>query len=326
MKVKLRSVLYRESVLMDQKNNTFFFTVFLLALCIPATSAWAVEDLTSDSPGSLSQNTPVTVSYNITFPSSSDLTFPAGSDLVMTTDLVESRWTYTLILDGVENQRNPENGQTLELSGFELSYPSSVDESIRVTLEGNAPSSSDFFLVKIQEIDTHGRLIDPVYYLRANGGIRANRDLPASISPGSQFTVHINPTTNLSSDPGWKISETVPFGFSFVRTTAFYEIQTGPNSYLFIQNSSTPFSYVVTAPHTEGPFTFSGSYTDGNKITGVVSGDTIADVGTSYQNYINATTGKIEQVDAQKAIRDNIEGRLSNQGAGSVLENYFLGK
>jgi len=152
------------------------------------------------------------------------------------------------------------------------------------------------------------------------------RSIPSPTTPGSSLTIGITPSQSISSDPGWQVSESIPFGFTFVSTTAFYKKQTGPNSYLFIQNSSTPFSYVITAPHLEGPFTFSGTYTDGDKITGAVSGDTIADVGTSYQNYINATTGKIEQVDARKAIKDNTEGRLSNQGAGSVLENYFRGK
>ena len=50
-------------------------------------------------------------------------TFPVGSDLVMTTDLANPKWTYTIVLDTVENPRNPVGGQTLDLSGFELSYP-----------------------------------------------------------------------------------------------------------------------------------------------------------------------------------------------------------
>ena len=114
--------------------------VIALFLCIPAVSAFTVEGMTIDPSGALTPNTPVTVSYKVGFSASGDNTFPSGGDLTMTTELTNPKWTYTLILDGVENPRNPVGGKTLDLSGFELSYPSKVDESIRVTLEGTAPT------------------------------------------------------------------------------------------------------------------------------------------------------------------------------------------
>ncbi|MFA6332014.1 MAG: hypothetical protein WCX22_03600 [Methanoregula sp.] len=80
----------------------------------------------------------------------------------MTTDLTNPTWTYTLILDEVENPRNPVGGKTLDLSGFELSYPSSVDEVISVTLVGTAPSvdtTTNKIMVNIKEIDSNGNTI-----------------------------------------------------------------------------------------------------------------------------------------------------------------------
>lgn len=135
---------------------------FFLLLCIPAASAFTVEGYQIDPSGSLTPNTPVTISFKVGFVASSDLTFPAGSDLVLTTDLTNAKWTYTLILDEVENARNPEGGKTLELSGFELSYPSSVDEAIRVTLEGTTPSvdtTTEKVMLNVHEVDTHGSTI-----------------------------------------------------------------------------------------------------------------------------------------------------------------------
>ena len=76
------------------------------------------------------------VSYKIQFAASSGETFPSGSELQMSTDLESPKWTWTLILDGVENPRPQASGRMLSLSGFELSYPSKVDQSVRVTLEG----------------------------------------------------------------------------------------------------------------------------------------------------------------------------------------------
>jgi hypothetical protein len=137
----------------------------ILFLLIPAVSAFAVQSMTIDPSGSLTPGTPVMVSYKITFSTSSGETFPSGSTLMMSTDLDSAKWTWTLILDGVENPRPQSSGRKLELSGFELAYPSKVDESVRVTLEGNAPSTDktgNKSIVKIVEIDSHSNVVSTV--------------------------------------------------------------------------------------------------------------------------------------------------------------------
>jgi hypothetical protein len=51
----------------------------------------------------------------------------------------------------------------LSLSGFELSYPSSVDQAVRVTLEGTAPSvekTTNKTIIKIQEVDQNNNIIE----------------------------------------------------------------------------------------------------------------------------------------------------------------------
>jgi hypothetical protein len=139
--------------------------VIALILFVPAVSAFTVEGMTIDPSGSLTPSTPVTVSFKVGFAASSGETFPSGSDLVMTTDLTDAKWTYTIILDGVENPRNPLGGKTLDLSGFELSYPSKVDESIRVTLEGTAPTVDTTTLkdmVLLKELDSNGNIVSSV--------------------------------------------------------------------------------------------------------------------------------------------------------------------
>ena len=147
---------------MMKVTKLIILAVIALFLCIPSVSAFTVEGLTIDPSGSLTPNTPVTVSFKVGFSGSSDTTFPAGSDLVMTTDLVNPKWTYTIILDGIENARNPESGKTLTLTGFEISYKSNVDEVIRVALEGTAPSvdvTTEKVMVNIKEVDTHGNTV-----------------------------------------------------------------------------------------------------------------------------------------------------------------------
>ena len=134
----------------------------IFIICVPVVSAWNVQGLTIDPSGSLTPNTAVTVSFNVAFPASSGSTFPVGSDLVMTTALANPKWTYTIVLNTVENPRNPVTGQTLDLSGFELSYESTVDESLSVTLEGTAPSgtsTTNQTILDVHEIDSNGDIV-----------------------------------------------------------------------------------------------------------------------------------------------------------------------
>lgn len=162
------------------------------AICIPAVTAFDVQGLTIDPTGSLTPNTPVTTSFKVGFAASSGETFAAGSDLVLTTDLDNPKWTYTLILDGVENPRNPVGGKTLDLSGFELSYPSKVDESIRVTLEGTAPAvttTTNKTILDIHEVDTHGNVITSTQITKTT----------LVINPGDVQSAVNDKTTNLQT-------------------------------------------------------------------------------------------------------------------------------
>jgi hypothetical protein len=135
----------------------------ILLFCVSAVSAFTVSSVTIDPSGSLTPGTPVMVSYKIQFSASSGETFPSGSELQMSSDLEKPKWSWTLILDGVENPRPQSGGRMLSLSGFELSYPAKVDQSVRVTLEGTAPSvdkTTNKTIIKIQEVDQNNNVIE----------------------------------------------------------------------------------------------------------------------------------------------------------------------
>jgi hypothetical protein len=147
---------------MMKVTKLLILAVVVLFFCVSAVSAFTVEGMTIEPSGSLTPGTAVTASFKIGFSASSSLTFPEGSDLVMTTDLKDPVWTYTILLDDVENPRNPVGGKTLELSGFELSYPSSVSEVIRVTLQGTAPSvdsTTEKSILNVKEVDSNGNTV-----------------------------------------------------------------------------------------------------------------------------------------------------------------------
>ena len=118
--------------------------------------------LSIDPSGYLKSGTPVIVSFILDFRASGGETFPPSSSLQLITDLENPKWTWTLILNDVENPRPQSNSRILELSGWDLAYPSDVEESVSVTLEGVAPSvasTTNKSIIKIQEVDSHNNVV-----------------------------------------------------------------------------------------------------------------------------------------------------------------------
>jgi hypothetical protein len=135
------------------------WTVLLLFLivCIQAVSAEAisVSSVTVDPSGSLTPGTPVTVQFKIETSG-----FPSGGEIRLFTDLDNPKWTYTVIVNGIENLRPVEGGRTLAINGFELSYKPSDEVSVRTTLEGVAPAvtqTSNKTIVRVTEYDANGK-------------------------------------------------------------------------------------------------------------------------------------------------------------------------
>ena len=128
--------------------------VCLLILIFQPVAGFKVTSVYINPQGSLIQGTPVMVCATLDFSAAHGETFPSGSDLVMLTRLANPEWNYTLILDGMENPRNPIGGRILDLSSLEVSYPAKVDEKIHVILKGTAPDvneTANITLIKIFE-------------------------------------------------------------------------------------------------------------------------------------------------------------------------------
>jgi hypothetical protein len=129
--------------------------ILFLIVCIQAVSAMSVETVTVDPSGSLTPGTPVTVQFKIDASG-----FPSGGEIRLFTDVDNPKWTYTIIVNGIENIRPVEGGRTLAISGFELSYKTSDDVSVRTTLEGVAPpvtQTANKTIVRITEYDANGK-------------------------------------------------------------------------------------------------------------------------------------------------------------------------
>jgi hypothetical protein len=137
--------------------KTWIIVTTILLFCISAASAFSVSSVSIDPSGSLIPGTPVTVSYKVDTSG-----FSSGDDLQFFTDLESPKWTYTIIVNGIENLRPTVGGKTLTITGFELSYKTGDEVSVRATLEGKAPAvteTADKIIVRIQEMGTNGAAI-----------------------------------------------------------------------------------------------------------------------------------------------------------------------
>ncbi|MFA5331496.1 MAG: hypothetical protein WC342_03875 [Methanoregula sp.] len=142
------------------KSLTLFV---LLAACIQvAAASFTMSTVTINPSGDLVPGDAVTISFAIKFAASGTETFSASDTLQMQTDLNNPTWTWTLVLNDVENSRPQVTTKIMSLTGWDISYPSTTSESIKVTLEGTTPSVSSTTnktLVKLQELDSNSNVI-----------------------------------------------------------------------------------------------------------------------------------------------------------------------
>ncbi|MCX6696763.1 MAG: hypothetical protein NTV84_04250 [Methanoregula sp.] len=146
---------------MKLKSLGFGFLVFLI-VGISLVSAVTVSDPVINPTGDLTSGTNVSVSFKIDMTPAGGLTFPEDNTLQIFTDLNSPQWTSTLIRDGVEHPQPVSSSRSMYLSGWILSYPSSVQESLRVTLQGMVPTvtkSMNKTIVLVQELDGKNTII-----------------------------------------------------------------------------------------------------------------------------------------------------------------------
>jgi hypothetical protein len=206
-------------------TKMYLSVLLFLILIVPIVSgSISVQNIAISPTGDLisGQDPPqkVSVSYGINFISSGGVTFSDSDTLGMSTDLDNAHWNYTIILDSNPNTPQVANGKKLDISGWDLSYPSRRDLSIKVILTGDVP------VVPATQQKT---LIDIADYT-ANGPVpgsevikQANVILPGSVPLTATSTTRTpgvtNPQTPITSpvptSTGASSTNTVPAAGSF---------------------------------------------------------------------------------------------------------------
>jgi hypothetical protein len=134
--------------------------------------SFTVSALSVNPAGDLAAGMPVTVSFIVDFPVTGDETFPSSHDLQMATDLGNPRWDSALVLDAVNNPQPESGGRVMFITGWVLSYPPSISESLNVTLKGTAPPASsrtNLTLVNVTEYDEQGNYVGSLSVQAAPG-------------------------------------------------------------------------------------------------------------------------------------------------------------
>src|SRR5208337_4599673 len=126
--------------------------VALLALIVPAVSvAYTVNSMAiNPSSGALTPGTTVDISFTVQEPSGQTTT----NDLVMYTALKSPQWSYIINVNGNPTSPAISGSPTVDVSGFLLTYKSSDDVTVGVTLSGTVPTvtqTSNQTLIQISQ-------------------------------------------------------------------------------------------------------------------------------------------------------------------------------
>ncbi len=183
---------------MTFSRRQFFFTIVLLLICVTSlASAFSVSSVTATPSGQVSSGTAMAVSYNVEFPTSNGNTFPSGHTFLMSTDLVNPKWSYIIGVDGVNNPPIESTDNTVTLGIFHLSYVNHNAALVTVTLSGIVPSGSSQSLLKLQEKDEEHNVISSTVYNQAIPVATVSTTVPSTVPTTVPTTTPITTVTTV---------------------------------------------------------------------------------------------------------------------------------
>jgi hypothetical protein len=140
----------------------FFLLMMGITSCV---SAFTLSSISVSPQGDQAAGTPMTVRSVIDFSSGGNATFPQASELQMSTDLADPYWIPVLVLDGKETRLEITAGGELVLPGWYLSYASSQNVQLVVTVTGKIPANPTIRqnLLKIQENDADKNVVSSAH-------------------------------------------------------------------------------------------------------------------------------------------------------------------
>jgi hypothetical protein len=143
------------------QRSTSILIVFLgLVLLVPGGMAFTVSPA-SVVPGIMNPGDPVNVSCTVY--AAYGTAFSTYDDLQFVTGLDDPVWSYTILVNDIQNIRPTERGKILTIGGYELSYPNQDEVVVKIALHGRVPATAaagaNISVLKIQELDARSAVI-----------------------------------------------------------------------------------------------------------------------------------------------------------------------
>lgn len=138
------------------------FALVLLLLAVAPAAATLVQSgvsFTPDPPPVPASQQQVVAQYAL-IPSGAT-TFARGHELQMQTGLADAKWTIQVTLDGRNAARQNAAGSAAFVNGEILSYSTSHDVGLTVTIDGIVPqdATTPFLVLQVEEIDNSGGIV-----------------------------------------------------------------------------------------------------------------------------------------------------------------------
>ena len=149
---------------------------------------------------------------------------------------------------------------------------------------------------------------------------------PQEVKPGGQVVVNISA---VNYGAGGTVTETLPEGFAYVSSSlSGSQATTDGQSVTFALTGETSFTYTVTVPGSEGPYTFSGALQDSQGNDYPVVGEdtvTVSSRNPLLSRYDTNNDGTIDRGEAIAALRSYLAGdaNVPRAEAIAVLRLYL---
>ena len=115
-----------------------------LLFLVQSVAAFSVGSVSISPSGNLYPGNSVNVSSTVY--AATGTSFPSYDDLQFVTELDDSQWTYTVLVNGVKNTRPVVRGRTLTINGFELGYEDKDEVVVQTVLQGTIPDGHSIWV------------------------------------------------------------------------------------------------------------------------------------------------------------------------------------
>jgi len=117
-------------------------------------------------------------------------TFSRYHTLQMQTNLMNARWNIQVIVNGIPAAQQSASGTVAFVNGYLLSYPTTSDLALLITIDGTVPDSSQATVnvLTTEEIDTTGAVVpgSVVHVSPAVAGTQSTTTVTFSATPSSR--------------------------------------------------------------------------------------------------------------------------------------------